>query len=275
MAKKKDRNPIIDDCVDHDLIYPVGVGRGYEPRNWDTHPQTMYAQPDEMGLIPESEWDARFEEQEKEQSSLEHMFFRDGSNKPAFINLDQNGHGYCWAYSVGSCMMMDRVKTNSPVPRLNPHSVAAIVKNGRDEGGWCGLSQMTYESMGCAVEGTGPGQWPLHSRDLRHNTPDMREQAKKNRWAEGWVDLSKQVYDRNLTIRQLATALFNNQPCAVDFDWWGHSVCAIRWVRIEKGSWGPLILNSWFGWGRHGLGQLQGQKGVPMGAVSLRSSVAA
>jgi len=47
-------------------------------------------------------------------------------------------------------------------------------------------------------------------------------------------------------------------------------VCQVRWVRIERGSWGPLILNSWKGWGRHGLAVLRGRQAVADGAIAIR-----
>lgn len=264
--------PIIDDSTSNDILFPPGCGTGYVERDYSLYPEEMYQQPSEMELIPESEWDARFEEQEQQKSSLEHLYLGDDMKSPQFVNLDQNGDGYCWSYSVGHCIMIERMATNSPNPRINPHCVAAIIKNGRDEGGWCGLSQQAYKEKGCALEGTGPGQWPLHSRNLSYNTPDMQIAAMLNRCTEDWVDLTKPYHARNLNIRQVATQLFNNRPCAMDFQWWGHSVCAIRFVRIERGSWGILILNSWKNWGRYGLSLIQGEKIYPMGAVGIRST---
>ena len=122
-----------------------------------------------MELIPESEWDARFDEQEATQSSLEHIYLNGPNGGPAFVNLDQNGDGYCWAYSTGHSIMIDRMKRNLPLVRLNPHATAAIIKNGRDEGGWGGLSAKWGRENGYAEEGTGPGQWPLQSRNLKYD----------------------------------------------------------------------------------------------------------
>jgi hypothetical protein len=87
---------------------------------------------------------------------------------------------------------------------------------------------------------------------------------------EDWVDLTRQKYNRNLTLSQVATCGFNNIPGPRDYNWWRHSVCGIRWVRIERGSWGQLILNSWSRWGRHGLGVLRGKKAIPNGALGVR-----
>lgn len=256
------------------MLFPRhSVGYGLVPRDYDQFPEAMFAAPDEMTLIPQSEWDARYDEQEKQKSSLEHLYLR--GNKPAFVNLDQGSDGYCWAYSVGHAMMLDRLRRNLPLVRLNPHSTAAIIKRGVNDGGWCGESAEFATSTGMAPEGTQPGQWPLQSRDVRRcDTPAVRAEMAKFRIDEQWTDLTKRAWDRNLTTAQCATTGFLNLPGPRDYYWWGHSVCGIRWVRIERGSWGQLILNSWRGWGRFGLAVLRGRKAVCDGGLSIRSTVA-
>lgn len=268
--------PIIDTeyADSNEMLFPKDVRFGMVPRDYTEYPQEMFAPPSEMDLIPESEWDARYDEQEELQSSLEHIYLSGPGGTPAFVNLDQNGHGYCWAYSTGQAIMLDRLKRNLPLVRLNPHATAAIIKRGRDEGGWGGLSAKFGRENGYAVEGTGPGQWPLHSRDLRYDTPQLRAEMAKYKLHEEWTDLTKSVYDQNLTRGQLATTGFSNIPGPRDYNWWGHSVCGVRWVRVERGNWGQLILNSWRGWGRHGLGVLIGNKAVPNGALAIRSTTA-
>lgn len=269
--------PIIDDTpAGRSLAFPGKdeegnkIGFGYVPRDYAVDPPEMFAAPTDIKLYEESDLDAIWQEQEETKSSLEHIFLRGG--QPAFINLDQNGHGYCWAYSNGSAQMIARMRDNLPNPRLNPHSVAAIIKNGRDEGGWCGLSAKFVRDKGMAEEGTGPGQWPLHSRSLSNNTAAVQEAMKRNVVTEEYVDLTRDVYSQNLTEKQLWSVLIGRNPCQVDFNWWGHSVCAIRWVRIEAGSYGLLILNSWKGWGRFGLGVLRGSQRRPDGAICVRQS---
>jgi len=268
--------PIIDDTPEgRGLAFPGAdgdghtIGYGYVPRDYKVHPEEMFAAPSEIHIYEPSEWDALYDEQEETKSSLEHIFLRGG--QPAFVNLDQNGDGYCWGYSLGSAMMITRCRDGHPNPRLNPHSVAAIIKKGRNEGGWCGLSAQFSRVSGMAEEGTGPGQWPLHSRSLSNDNPAVRAAMKRNMVTEEFVDLTRSIYDQNLTTKQLASVLFGRNPSQVDFNWWAHSVCAIRWVRIERGSWGLLILNSWKGWGRFGLGVLRGSQAVPNGAVCART----
>lgn len=267
---KKDIPIIEADGPATNLSHPTGMKFGMVPRDYNVYPQEMFAQPTEMEIIPQSEWDARYDEQEALQSSLEHIYLSGPNGGPAFVNLDQNGDGYCWSYSTGHSIMMDRLRRNLPFVRLNPHATAAIIKGGRDKGGWCGLSAKWGRENGYAEEGTGPGQWPLQSRNLKYDTPLLRAEMAKRKIEEEWTDLTKAVYDQNLTMAQVATCGFNNIPGPGDYNWWSHSVCRIRWVRVEKGSWGQLILNSWKGWGRHGLAVLRGNQAICNGGLAIR-----
>lgn len=241
-------------------------------RDYATSPENMFgALPSSIKLIPESEYDARFDEQEEQKSSLEHLYLRGG--QPAFVNLDQNGHGDCWAFSTGQAIMLDRLKGNQPTIRMNPHGVAVMLN--QLNGGWCGLSAKFVREHGMPVDGDLAGEWPGHSRSRSNDTPALRAQMALHKVSEEFVDLTRDVSSQELTKRQHITCLFNNQPCPSDYNWWGHSVCAIRYVRIAPGDWGVLILNSWQGWGRHGLGVLRGNKGTPDGALSILVSGAA
>ena len=259
--------PVIDaDRPDPAAVSPDGFGRGYVPRDYSVDPPEMFAPASEMDVIPQSEWDARYDEQERAESSLEHIYLRGG--KPAFVNLDQNGDGDCWAYSPAHAKMLADLRDGRPLRRLNPHFIATYLK--RFGGGWCGAAGKVLNEVGCPEEGTGRDEWPLHSHDTRLMTDARLEAAGRNRSAEEWRDLTRQVWDQDMTTLQLATCGFQNVPAPSDFNFWSHSVCQVRWVRIERGSWGPLILNSWKGWGRHGLAVLRGRQAVADGAIAIR-----
>jgi hypothetical protein len=267
----KSKIPIIEtDGPLTNLSHPSGVTYGLVPRDYSADPPSMFEQPTGMKLILPSDYDAYYDEQEKRQSSLEHVYLSAVNNGPMFPNLDQNGHGYCWSYSTGQSMMLDRLKRGLPLVRLNPHGPAAIIKNGKDEGGWCGQSAKFAREVGYPVEGTGVGQWPLHSRSLKYYTAECKAEMAKYKVTEEWTDLTKEVYDQNLTAQQIATCGFNNIAGPGDYYWWGHSVARVRWVRVEKGSWGQLILNSWPNWGHYGLGVLRGSKAICNGALAIR-----
>lgn len=248
---------------------PATIATGCVPRDYSVDPVEMRDSPDAMKLVPEGDWDARWEEDEANESSLEHVFLRGGS--PAFRFLDQNGDGYCWAYSTGHAIMLDRLKQNLPLVRLNPHATAAIIKGGRDEGGWSGLSMKFGRSHGYAEEGNGPGQWPLHSRSLRNDTPALRGAMALHRAEEDWYDLGRKEWDQSLSRHQIVTCSFNNQPFPADFNRYGHAMCGVRVVRYERGAWGILLINSWRGFGFHGLAVLAADI-WPDNSCALRSS---
>lgn len=257
-----------------DRLFSSGNSYGLVERDYSKFPEPMFAPPGDMKLILPVDWDAYYDEQEELESSLEHIYLSGPGGTPAFINLNQNGQGYCWYYSIGHSMMMDRLKRSLPIVRFNPHAGALLVKRGRDEGGWCGEAAEHATENGMAVEGKGPGQFPLHSMDMRLITSAVRAEMAKYKIDEQWVDLTRQKWDRNMTVNQVATNGFNNIPGPGDYNWWGHSVCRIRWVRVSRGNWGQLILNSWPQWGRHGLAVLVGNKAVPNGALGIRTTTA-
>lgn len=260
--------PIVDmnRAADRDYVLNAGFGFGHDPSQVV---EGMFAPPNEMKLKEESEWDAWYDEQEARRSSLEHIYLPDPKGPPAFVNLDQGQEGYCWGYSYGHANMMAALRDNQLNYRLNPHSLCAIIKHGRNEGGWCGLSAQFGLDNGCAEEGTGPGEWPYLSRNLKYDTPECRAAMAKHRTVEEWRDIKRPVYDQVLSRKQYATALMLNQPCPSDFNPLSHSMCTIRWVRVEKGSWFPLCLNSWKGWGRYGLAVF---RLFPDGALTIRNS---
>lgn len=262
-----------DTPAGRDLAHPKEAVYGHVPRDYDLYPEEMFDAPSGMPIIPESDWDAIFDEQEAQQSSLEHLYLGGPNGTPVFTNLDQNGHGDCWAFSTGHALMIQRLLMNLPLKRLNPHATAVMLN--QLSGGWCGLSAKHVREFGMAEDGDGPGQWPGHTRSRSHITDALRANMAKYKTTEEWVDLTRAVYDQNLAKAQYTTALMCRQPSPSDYNHWGHSVCAIRWVRIERGSWGELILNSWLNWGRFGLAVMRGSKSIPNNSLSIRNVRAA
>jgi hypothetical protein len=241
----------------------VAPSTGAVPRDFSIDPVEMRDSPDSIKTIPQSDWDAAFEKGEEAEDSLEHLYLR--GDKPAFELLDQDGFPDCWYHSTAHAVMMDQVKQNlTPVVRLN--AVAGATLLGRTRGAWCGLSMKDARDNGippiCA-------EAPYQSRNVKNNAA-LQAKRKLHRDLEDWYDMAKAEYDQDLSRDQLATCLFNNLPCPSDYNRFAHSMLSIRWVRIEKGLWGPLTLNSWQGFGYHGLCVLAGM--VPDGSCALRSS---
>ncbi len=244
---------IIDDATDNDLLFHPDLGRGLVARDYNIQPAGMMAMPDQIPIIPRSEWDARIDEQEEKQSSLEHIRMT-GNGGQMIPALDQNGQGFCWAYSTTMAVMLVRAMNNQPYVRLSGHAIGCKVKNFRDEGGWAALSAQFHREHGCPSIAF----WQEKSMARSNDNAATWDNAAKHKVTEDFADLTQSVYDQNLTVDQIASCLLQNIPVAVDYNEWSHSICAIRWVRIEKGSYGPKILNSWTdGWGDRGMGVIQ------------------
>lgn len=179
--------------------------------------------------------------------------------------------GNCWAYSTGGCVQVLREFSGQPFIELNPHSVASIIKKGADQGGWCGLSARFLMEHGIAPMGGGPGEWPKHSRAYTQHEPRCRERMSQFRVTEGWIDLRRADHDQEMTFDQVMSCLLANIPCALDFNWWGHSVMGCDPVEVSTNQFGIRIRNSWTdSWGSLGFSVLTGSKAIPNGAVGLR-----
>lgn len=266
---------IIDDSTPNDVAFPKNQARGYVPRDFSVHPPEMFAPPAEMPLVPKSEWSARIKEQAEVGARLSDIR-NTGNNGQPIPSLDQNSGkndgkwGFCWAHSTTHTVMLQRAVAGLPYVPLSAFAIAAIINKGKDGGGWCGLSAKFGREVGI------PSQklWPQRQVSLSLDTPEMRANAALHKITEDWVDLARPVYDQNLTFDQVASCLLTGIPCAVDFNWWSHSVCALDLVEVEPGSFGIRILNSWSDqWGERGTGILRGSKALPNGAVATRVTV--
>lgn len=258
---------IIDDSTTFDRLVPTTHARGYVERDYAQYPAEMLAAPTDIKLIPRSEWSARIKERKQLKIGLRYVReTMDGGNP--HVSLDQNGQGYCWFYSGTHAVMYARGQAGMPYRRLSAHAGAWKIKGGRDEGGWCGLSAEFLAKNGCPTV----AEWPEKSMSGRYDTAATWEAAKLNRVAEQVVDLTRAVYDRNLTFDLVVSLLLVNVPVQVDFNWWSHSVCAIDVDELEPGSFCPLIQNSWTdAWEDRGTAFLQGSRAIPDGAVATLS----
>ena len=270
MAKSK---PFLidDETAPHitDALNPEGFGHGLVPRDYSVHPVEMFAPPSEIKIIPQTEWSARIKERQELKATGRDLKKRMNDGKK-HVSLDQNGQGYCWFYSNTHTVMYQRAAAGQPYVRLSAHSGACKIKNFRDQGGWCGLGAKFIRENGIVPTSL----WPEKSMSRSHDTPEAWAAAKQYVVTEDWVDLTRSVYDQTLTFEMVATCLLTGVFCAVDFNWWAHSVCAIDLVEVEPGSFGLLIQNSWTdNWGEDGLGVLRGGRAIPDGAIATRVTI--
>lgn len=261
---------IIHDTTPNDILFPKEFGRGLVPRDYSVDPPEMFAPPSEIKLIPRSEWDARIDEQEQQKSSLEHI--RDiGNNGQRIPSLNQTQSNFCWAHSSTGAVILRRAVMGLPYVPLSAYAVACLINNYANQGGWCGLSAKFIRENGA------PSQkyWPQGSFSRSNDTPEMRASMAQHKITLDWVDLTQPLYQQNLTFDMLGSLLLQNVPCPVDYSWWSHSVLGIRLVRIEAGSYGVKIWNSWGDdFGTNGLAVLQGQRAIPDSALGVQSVTA-
>lgn len=262
---------VIHDTTDNDLLFPPDKGRGAVPRDYSVQPEEVFAPPTEIKLIPRSEWSARCRELKERQARGHDLRQRGiGRRVPA---LDQGQVGYCWSHSLTMANMMARVAMGQPYVPLSAYAVAATIKKGRDEGGWCGLSAQFVRDRGQPDQAT----WPQGDRDYKkHDKPETWENAARHKTGLDYVDLHRTVHEQNLTEDMIASVLLAGGFVAADYAWWGHSVFLMDWLEVEPGDFGPGGVNSWGeGWGQDG-GEftLQGAKKKTMGAIAILSSAA-
>jgi C1A family cysteine protease len=241
---------------------------GAVPRDFHKHPREMFAPPSDLKLVPKGEWSERCKQKSAEKSWLTQVRDTADNGKPV-PSLDQDGVGYCWAHSSTQAVMLSRMARNDPYVPLSAFHVAATIKNGADEGGWCGLSAKFIRETGVCAQSI----WPQGDRNVSKykGKPEVNQNAALHKITGDWVDLTRDVYDVALTFEQLATLLLDDIPCPVDMNWWSHSICAIELVETSAGSFGIRILNSWSdSWGERGTGILEGRKAIPDSALGVR-----
>jgi len=253
------------------------MGRGYVPRDYSRNPVGSYAgiKKFDIDLIPRNEWSSRIKDLEQSKSMYADLRTI-GNNGGHVKSLDQNGQGYCAAYSPASAITACRMRDNQPYVRLSAHGPACKVKNFRDEGGW------NPQYVEWAIKNGYPdvSVWPEKSMSRSHDNAATWLNAAKHKIVDGWMDLTPPVYDRNLSFDQLMTCLLLRIPCPIDLMWWRHSVCALDPIEADNSlplsdirRWGERIWNSWTdAWGTLGMGVLVGNKAVPDGATACKGT---
>ncbi len=265
---------ITDDVLAEDSE-SLGFGRGYIPRNYSRSPVGSIPgiKKFDIPLIPRNEWSSRIKD--LEQSKAMYADLRTVGNKGGHIeSLDQNGQGYCWAYSTAGAITCARLRDGQPYVRLSAHAVACKIKNFRDEGGWNPLSVEYAIKHGYPSVQT----WAEKSMSRQYDTAATWLEAANYKIVDGWMDLEASVYNRNLSFDQFMTCLLLRIPCPADYNHWRHSVCGCDPLEADSSlplsdirRWAVRIWNSWRdSWGAKGMGVLIGSKAVPDGATACK-----
>lgn len=249
---------------------PEGVGKGYIPPTPEQKMEVegVFSTPSEMKVYPQSELEDRLKEQWDRKQTLYHIWqIADNGRHPKIFS--QGSWGYCWAYSVTNAAMMARAAAGLPFVRLSAHSVAWTIRNGRNQGGWCGESAKFVAERGIVPESIWPNQGSRNYGGW--------EEARKYRIEEEYRDPAKPIYGQNMNAQQIVTCALNNHPMACDDMEWAHSVCYAACTVIERGSIGRLGWNSWPNWGDNGwfISRSRNLPLQPDGAIAIRTMTAA
>lgn len=187
-----------------------------------------------------------------------------GRSKAAGVKIkNQNGTNYCWMFGVIRMIELTRLQMGEEHVPLSPASVACLIKNYRNVGGWGGQGLEGIRKWGISPEKF----WPEHAIDRRYDNAESRE-ARKAFNVTDFVDIPDDFYT-------VMTLLVRDLPCSVAFDWWGHLVCAVE-PDVVNGQLGYWVDNSWnTTWGTAGRGFITGKKADPSEAYSVLVPTAA
>jgi hypothetical protein len=200
----------------------------------------------------------RLQENRKQKAGL--LELRE-ANYEILKSLDQDGLGLCWAFSSTKAGMYTRAKQHEVGIRLSAWYVAGRIKGWRDQGGW-GAASLKF-----IVESGVPAESYCPEYKSRYDTADTRANAALHKFTE-WYDGAE---DPRLAQKQMVSMLLRANPCVVDLNDMGHSMCAIDLQSIK-----PLVViydNSWGESNDKGFYRGQGARARPDGLVIPRVSL--
>lgn len=206
--------------------------------------------PDEL-LLDEHELKVCFENQLANHSMLFDLRERCGG---LLDSLDQDGLGLCWAFSSTKATMYTRMLMGLVYKKLSPWFVAGVIKNWRDEGGWCTLSLHEIAKNGVPEYDL----CPSYKKPSAEQFAKCRENGKKylvTKWWEGSRDKDKLNHQK--------LSAYARGLCPVcDYNWLGHSMCGCGVTKFRSlQDWEELNDNSWgMKAGLRGCYQLKGSK---------------
>jgi hypothetical protein len=165
-----------------------------------------------------------------------------------WIGLNQDPTNYCWCFAVIHAIMIDRMLAGEPFKRLSPFSVACIVKDFSNEGGWGGEANEQCVKEGVATEADWPfgkpGSDNLQSANMaairngRQYLQSSRANAALHKVEEFW-----ELKPNNA--REKLSVLCIPLPVASGYNALGHERCSIKATILSNGGFGAIDLDSY------------------------------
>jgi len=260
---------VIDDrnFKDHvKLILPDGMSEtGFVPRDRTQQPFCAVgrAVPQDL-LYDRKQLKEIFEEQQRKGTSLKQII--DSWNFRGW--LKQYNTNYCWCYAVVHAIMIIMGLSGRKIQRLSPYSMACIIKNFRNNGGWGTQALERAISHGCATEDTWPMEKPgmsdaeCHRANMnainngRQYVAAAAEEAEKVKVTD-WYDLRP----RNM-IEKLSM-IARRIPVPSGYNWMGHEMCSIEGIVYANGDIGCGDMDNYGSGGNYNYRALSGSRGSP------------
>lgn len=265
---------VIDDDTPMESNVTLAGCTGLVPR---PEGQQVRALPFDMPTIPRDEWPERIKDMEASKSRLSDIIRKAGikskdQNDPKYMNTRNPRWGYCWCYGTVGAMEALRAVMNLPHVPLSAFFAAWTMQGHQDKGGWGAQSLEFAMDRGIPSEAVCPNFKDDPSLDNAATWAD----AAKYKVAEAWVDLTSPVYNRDMTLDQKMTCLFNRVPVVNDYPWWSHCVYSCDVVDVDKARdakdplrYGSRDRNSWGdSYGDQGFFLVTGTRCTPGNAVA-------
>jgi hypothetical protein len=221
------RDPI---PVIHDAEMPRWVrseGGGYVPRDFAKEPigvvEYEKAFDEAMDLMPIPEIVETLIRQEREKSSLWHVWERNGK-----FQFSQSRLNYCHSFSPRSAFHLLLCRDGGDKPELSASSIAAPITRYTNRGA------PIYRALQQAVDvGFAETSFvPSHTTSSRDFKQGWKENAARHKFRE-WLTMAG---SRNLMrgLHQQLTMACRNNPVCNGLNYWGHAVTDLRFVLTKE-----------------------------------------
>lgn len=263
--------PVMDEHNFHSLVissHDDDSGRkvsrtGFVERDWDKDPLLSGYGAVELpqkllDMYPDEKvWRERFKELEAKGQDIP-TILQKSFEAGVWRGLNQNPTNYCWCYAVIHAIMIQRLLNGEPFFRLSPYSVACIVKNFSNNGGWGGEACAQVVREGVATEEFWPMEKPTMSGSERSsaNMSAIRNGRQYLASSRANAAMKKCTEFNDVPARSIAhkmAALCVPLPIASGYNRIGHERCTIAGAVLSNSGLGYIDLDSYTDNGRPDL----------------------